>query len=63
MSILRKYYGGYIKEDFAIRRSEDIINSSKMSKPVSLFAKKNSIAVEDVLELSRYIISISRENK
>ena len=62
MSILRKYYGKYIKEDFAIRRSEDIINSSKISKPVSLFAKKNSIAVEDVLELVKYIIITSQEN-
>lgn len=62
MSILRKYYGRYIKEDFAIRRSEDIVNSSKISKPVSLFAKKNSIAVEDILELVKHIIINSQEN-
>ncbi len=59
MSVLRKYYGGYIKEDFAIRKSEDIVNSSKISKPVTLFAKKNSNAVEDILELVKYIIKIS----
>lgn len=61
MAILKKYYGKYLKPDFAVRKSEEIINSSKMAKPLSFFVKKNSIALEDILELTKYIIEISME--
>jgi chromosome partitioning protein len=61
MAMLKKYYEKHLKPDFAIRKSEEIINSSKMAKPLSFFVKKNSIALEDVLELTKYIIEISME--
>lgn len=56
MTALRDYYSDYIKSDFAIRKSEDINISSKVGKPLALFAKKNSIALEDVIELLRYYL-------
>lgn len=55
MTALREYYKRYIKEDFAIRRSEDINTSAKLGKPLALFAKKNSIALTDVIELLHYL--------
>lgn len=61
MSVLRKYYDDSMKQDFAVRKSEEIINSSKISKPLALFVKKNSIALEDILELTKHVISISKE--
>lgn len=57
MTALRTYYSEYIKEDFAVRKSEDITTSAKIGKPLALFAKKNSIALEDVIELTHYILS------
>lgn len=56
MTALREYYGKYIKEDFAVRRSEDINTSAKLGKPLALFAKKNSIALEDLVELTHYFL-------
>lgn len=51
MTALRDYYGKYVKPDFAIRKSEDINISAKLGKPLAFFAKKNSIALEDTIEL------------
>jgi chromosome partitioning protein len=59
MTVLKKYYTPFLKEDFAIRRSEDMINSAKLSKPLAFFAKKNSIALEDIVELAHYIKNIA----
>ncbi|NRB11433.1 MAG: AAA family ATPase [Rickettsiaceae bacterium] len=56
MTALRDYYGKYIKPDFAIRKSEDINISAKIGKPLALFAKKNSIALEDIIELLHYFL-------
>lgn len=57
MTALRDFYKEYIKEDFAIRKSEDINISAKLGKPLALFAKKNSIALEDIVELLHYYLS------
>ncbi|TDG94535.1 ParA family protein [Cardinium endosymbiont of Culicoides punctatus] len=57
MSILRKFYGKYIKEDFAIRKSEDFNISAKIGKPLAFFAKKNSIALEDISDLIYQILN------
>jgi chromosome partitioning protein len=57
MTALREYYGGYVKKDFAVRKSEDINTSAKLGKPLGLFAKKNSIALEDIVELLHYFLS------
>ena len=56
MTALRRYYSRYIKEDFAIRKSEDINTSAKLGKPLALFVKKNSIALADMVELIHYFI-------
>lgn len=57
MTALRDYYGRYVKQDFAIRKSEDINISAKLGKPLALFAKKNSIALEDIVELMHYYLN------
>lgn len=59
MMALRKYYSEYIKTDFAIRKSEEINTSAKLCQPLAFFAKKNSNAFEDILELSRYVVQKS----
>jgi len=59
MAVLKKYYSDFLKPDFAIRKSEEIITSSKLSKPLALFVKKNSIALEDIVELTQHIVKIS----
>ena len=62
MTVLRKFYNDYIKRDFAIRKSEDIVNSSRLQTALCFFVKINSIALEDVIELVQYIINQSKEN-
>lgn len=59
MTALKAYYCEYIKEDFAIRKSEDIVTSSKLGKPLAFFAKKNSIALEDIIELVHDVVGVS----
>lgn len=59
MSALREYYAEHMKNDFAIRKSEEINTSATLAKPLAFFAKKNSIAFSDVMELVRYTIKIS----
>jgi chromosome partitioning protein len=56
MTALRDFYGEYVQKDFAIRKSEDINISAKLGKPLALFAKKNSIALEDIMELLHYYL-------
>ncbi len=56
MTALREYYEKYIKLDFAVRRSEDINIGAKLGKPLALFAKKNSIALADIIELVQYLL-------
>lgn len=51
LTALKAYYANYLKENFAIRKSEDIITSAKLGKPLAFFVKKNSIAFEDIVEL------------
>ena len=63
MAALRKYYSEALKSDFAVRKSEEIITSSKISKPLALFVKKNSIALEDIIELINYVLEISSRNE
>jgi chromosome partitioning protein len=59
MTALKTYYSKYIKENFAIRKSEDIVTSSKLGKPLAFFVKKNSIALEDVMELVHDVVKSS----
>ena len=57
MTVLRQYYEAYMIPDFAIRRSEDIINSSKLSLPLALFVRHNSNALADVIDLMKMIVT------
>lgn len=59
MAALKRYYSEYLKTDFAIRRSEDFVLTTKVHKPLSFFAKTKSNAMEDVIELLHYIIQKS----
>jgi len=56
MTVLRDYYGDHIKKDFAIRKSGDIKVSGEIGKPLALFAKRNSTALKDIVELLHHQI-------
>lgn len=57
MTALRQYYSNYMISDFAIRRSEDINTSAKTSLPLAFFARTNSIAFEDIIDLTHAILN------
>ncbi len=59
VAVLKKYYGKYFSQDFMIRKSEDIVTASKLGKPLAFFAKSNSNALEDIVELMYYMINMS----
>lgn len=59
MTILRDSYGQYLKPDFAIRKSEDFNQSAKSALPLAFFAKSNSIAWADIVEITHEILKKS----
>ncbi len=59
MTLLREYYSAYMKPDFAVRKSEDINISAKNAMPLSFFARNNSIAFEDIVDLLHHIVEQS----
>lgn len=61
MSLLRKNYSDIMKPDFAVRRSEDINIAAKLSLPLGVFAKRNSNAFEDILEVVNYLLELTAE--
>ena len=61
MTLLKRYYERYLMPDFAVRKSEEINTSAKLGKPLSYFAKKNSLAFKDIFELVKHIIKISSD--
>lgn len=61
MSLLRKNYANIMKPDFAVRKSEDINIAAKLSLPLGVFAKSNSNAFEDIIEVINYIIDLTTE--
>ncbi len=61
MSLLRKNYSEIMKPDFAVRKSEDINIAAKLSLPLGVFAKCNSNAFEDILEVVNYILELTAE--
>ncbi len=63
MTALRSYYGDYLIEDFAIRKSEDFNTSARLGLPLGMFCKSNSIAFEDIVDLLKEIIKRSCEEK
>lgn len=61
MSLLRKNYSDIMKPDFAVRKSEDINIAAKLSLPLGVFAKSNSNAFEDILEVVNYLLELTAE--
>lgn len=57
MTVLRQIYSNHMIENFAIRKSEDIPSSAKVGLPICAFARSNSIALEDVADLTKEIIA------
>ncbi len=62
MAALMKYYSQYLEPDTAIRKSEDLITASKIGLPLPCFAKSNSNALADIVELVQDIIKRSLHN-
>ncbi|WHA05640.1 ParA family protein (plasmid) [Candidatus Bandiella numerosa] len=62
LGTLRKKYGSYVMESI-IRKCEDINISAKKKLPVIGFCNKRSIAVEDVLDLTKEMLKKSTINK
>jgi chromosome partitioning protein len=61
MTALRLYYEKYLKPDFAVRKSEDINSSAKYGLPLATFVRKNSNALEDIVELLGHFVDNSCE--
>ncbi|GHT96065.1 hypothetical protein FACS1894122_14100 [Alphaproteobacteria bacterium] len=59
MSVMNRFYSQYLKDNFAIRKSEEFNIASKLSKPLAFFCRHNSIAFEDVLDVTNFILSKS----
>lgn len=57
MTVLRQFYAEYMFPDFAIRRSEDINTSAKSCMPLAFFARTNSIAFEDIIDLTHFMLN------
>lgn len=62
MGLLYQKYGEYIVRDFALRKSEDINVSAKISLPLAFFCKTNSNALSDIIELLNHIIDNSKSS-
>jgi chromosome partitioning protein len=60
MTVLRKNFSQYLVPDFAVRKAEDFNIAAKEGLPLACIAKKNSIALQDVIELSYYMLDKSK---
>jgi cellulose biosynthesis protein BcsQ len=61
MAVLRKNYKQYLVPDFAVRKAEDFNVAAREGMPLACIAKKNSIALEDSIELMHYLLERSEE--
>ena len=57
MAVLKNYYSDYIMPDFAVRKSEELHTSGKISQPLALFCRSNSIALEDIRDVIKYLLN------
>ncbi|HLD95999.1 MAG TPA: ParA family protein [Alphaproteobacteria bacterium] len=62
MAVLRQNFSKYLVPDFAVRRAEDFNIAAKEGLPLPCVAKKNSIALEDIVELGMYLVQKSKNN-
>lgn len=59
MTLLKTNYKSYLIPDFAVRKAEDFNVAAREGMPLSCIAKKNSIALEDCIELMYYLLTRS----
>ena len=59
MTVLKKNYEEFLIPNFAVRKAEDFNIAAREDLPLCCVAKKNSIALEDIVELTWYIINKS----
>ncbi len=57
MAVLRDNYSDYVIPNFAVRRSEELHTSGKIATPLAFFCRTNSIALEDIKEVIRYLLT------
>lgn len=57
MAVLKNLYGEYVIPNFAVRRSEELHTSAKISQPLAFFCRSNSIALEDIKDVILYILN------
>mgnify|MGYP001196087583 CR=1 FL=1 len=57
MHILRENYKENLIPNFAVRKAEDFNIAAKEGLPIPCIARKNSIALEDILYLKKYLLS------
>lgn len=55
MLMLKSHYSDFFIEDFTVRKSEDIIASSKIWKPLAFFSKRTSKGLKDIIKIVHYI--------
>lgn len=63
MAVLKNYYSDYIMPDFAVRKSEELHTSGKISQPLALFCRSNSIALEDIRDVVKYLLNYNFDDK
>lgn len=63
MAVLRQYYNDYLIPNFAVRKNEDFNKAAKMGIPLCFFAKKDSHALNDVVELMHTLIKVSSQTE
>lgn len=56
MHVLKQNYQKHLVPNFAIRKAEDFNVAARESMPLACIAKKNSIALEDIIELTYYML-------
>lgn len=59
MAVLRQYYNNYLIPNFAVRKNEDFNKAAKQGSPLCFFAKKDSHALIDIVELMNILIKRS----
>lgn len=62
MTILRKNFFEYLIPDFAVRKAEDFNIAAKEGLPLPCVAKKNSIALQDIVELTQHLLTRTTKN-
>ena len=62
MTYLQNNWSSQIIEDFAVRKSEDFPKAFLEQKPFSFFCKVNSIAFEDLSEVTRHMVNCCQQD-